>query len=97
MMEIALGSEVEDITTGFRGIVTNRTEYMNGCIQYFVEPPVDKKTHELCKGWHIDVQCLKVLSPGVSKEYPLNEVVVPLKAKRLVGGSRREKMKSKPN
>ena len=90
-MEIALGSEVEDITTGFKGIVTNRTEYMNGCIQYYVEPPVDKKTGELAKGWHIDVQCLKVLSAGVSKEYPLN-----LKLASVPDGSRHAEIESKP-
>ena len=93
-MEITLGSEVEDITTGFKGIVTNRTEYMNGCIQYYVEPPVDKKTGELAKGWHIDVQCLKVLSAGVSKEYPLNSTTTLVGVN--VGGSRHAEIESKP-
>ncbi len=37
-MSIPLGSAVEDVVSGFRGIVTSRCEYFNGCVQYGVQP-----------------------------------------------------------
>lgn len=36
------GDEVEDIASGFRGIVTSRTEYISGCVRYGVQPKVGK-------------------------------------------------------
>lgn len=41
-MEIALGTEVEDTLTGFKGIVTSRTQFLTGCARYGVQPRVDK-------------------------------------------------------
>ncbi len=38
-----LGEKVKDSVTGFKGIVTARLEYLNGCVQYCVEPKVDKE------------------------------------------------------
>lgn len=38
MRTIKLGSQVEDIVSGFEGIATARVEYLNGCIQYCVTP-----------------------------------------------------------
>lgn len=93
--EIPWGTEVQDITDGFKGIVTSRTEYWNGCVQYYVQPPVDKKTGEAMKGYGIDVQYLKIIGPGCSKKYPQNETVAPLKPAEP-GGPRRDKIESKP-
>lgn len=42
--KIGLGSKVKDPVTGFKGIVTSRTEYMNGCIRYGVTPKGDGST-----------------------------------------------------
>lgn len=39
---IKLGSEVEDVVTGFKGIITARAEYLNGCMRLYVQPKVDK-------------------------------------------------------
>lgn len=41
MFKIGLGSEVKDTVSGFAGVVISRTEYLNGCIRYGVQP---KKT-----------------------------------------------------
>jgi hypothetical protein len=41
-MDIALGSKVFDRITGFEGIAVARVEYINGCVQYCVQPRVDK-------------------------------------------------------
>lgn len=99
-MEIPLGSKVRDITSGFEGIVTSRTEQLNGCIQYYVEPPVDKKTGELGKGWSIDVESLKVISGGVVKELDANRLkmkkVVPI-AMQATGGAKTQKLDAKPS
>lgn len=92
-MEIPLGSKVEDITDGFIGIVTSRTEYMNGCIQYYVRPPVDKKTGDAKDGCHIDIENLKVIGVGCSKTHPRSKVV-PLE-RATAGGPRRKKTESK--
>jgi len=38
-----LGVKVKDAVTGFKGITTARIEYLNGCLQYCVEPKVGKE------------------------------------------------------
>ena len=59
--EIELGDKVQDIHTGFTGIVVAKTEFINGCVQFSVAPPWDKKStlsvEEVC----IDEQSLKIL------------------------------------
>lgn len=42
-MEISLGQTVTDKITGFKGVVTARCEYISGCDQALVSPPVDDK------------------------------------------------------
>ena len=37
---IKLGQQVRCIVTGFTGIAISRVEYLNGCVQYCVKPPV---------------------------------------------------------
>ena len=41
--QIELGDLVKDIVTGFQGVATTRSEYINGCVQYYVRP---QKLHE---------------------------------------------------
>lgn len=36
-----LGSEAVDTITGFKGRLTGRVQYITGCNQYVVSPPVD--------------------------------------------------------
>lgn len=43
MFKIGLGSEVKDKVSGFAGVVISRTEYLNACIRYGVQP---KKTQK---------------------------------------------------
>lgn len=38
-----LGEKVRDGVTGFKGVITARVEYLNGCLQYCVEPKVGKE------------------------------------------------------
>lgn len=61
MNVIKLGSQVKDIVTGLTGIATSRTEYLNGCIRYGVDPGVDKDGKSREAQW-VDVQQLVVLT-----------------------------------
>ncbi len=64
MSEIRLGVRAENIVTGFTGIVTSRVEYLNGCVQFCLAPPVDKdgKTVET---EYVDIQQLKYVDDGI--------------------------------
>jgi hypothetical protein len=42
MPRVALGRKVKDKVTGFAGIATARTEYMNGCVRVLVEAKCNK-------------------------------------------------------
>ena len=37
-MEVELGSKVKDKITGFKGVAVARCVYLNGCVQFEVEP-----------------------------------------------------------
>ena len=39
---VELGSRVKSNITGFCGIATARSEHINSCHRYWVQPPVDK-------------------------------------------------------
>ena len=62
--KIKLGSKVRDIVTGFEGIATARIRYLNGCIQYCVEPEVDKEG-KMPKHHYIDFGQLEVVRVGL--------------------------------
>ncbi len=50
-MSIKLGQMVKDVITGLRGVAVARIEYMNGFVQYEVQPPVDKDGKWLDGKW----------------------------------------------
>lgn len=60
---IELGSQVESNITGFKGIVTARSENLNGCCRYWVQPRVDKegKTPEGC--WYDEGELVVKAAP----------------------------------
>ncbi len=62
---IELGMSVKDRVTGFKGIVTARVEYLNGCVQYLVKPKVNKEGKFMDSEW-IDNQQLQVTGRGIS-------------------------------
>lgn len=39
---IALGVNAQDKVSGFKGVVTSRVEYLNGCKKVCLQPKVDK-------------------------------------------------------
>lgn len=60
---ITLGSKVRCVISGLEGIATARIEYINGCVQYCVKPPVqDGKSVE---AEYIDQQQLETVDGGV--------------------------------
>ena len=75
-MDIELGDKVKCKITGFEGRTVARTEFINGCIQYEVQPPYDKKTKKIPDGVGIDAQSLIVV-----------EKVNKPKKKRKTGGA----------
>ena len=52
MFEIELGVKVVSNTTGFKGVVTSRSEHLNGCNRYWVQPPCDKDGKLVDGAWH---------------------------------------------
>jgi len=58
---LAMGAKVKDKITGFTGTVTGRTEYITGCAQYLVQPPIDKEGKFVDARW-IDEDRLDALA-----------------------------------
>lgn len=46
-----LGDRAKDVITGFEGIVTGRCEYLTGCEQVLLIPPVDKDGKRVDGEW----------------------------------------------
>ena len=75
-MEFNLGDEVKCKVTGFRGVVTSKTVYLNGCKQAGVQAPlgkdgkwgenysIDESQLELIKAKKVDVEQKKVGGPS---------------------------------
>ena len=63
---IKLGQKAKDIITGFEGIITGRAQYIYGCDQYCLVPPViDGKPGE---GQWFDEGRLEIIGRGVLPE-----------------------------
>lgn len=59
-----LGTTQRDKITGFQGIVTGYCEYLSGCNQALLVPPVDEKGAARDSGWY-DVQRLEQVGSEV--------------------------------
>lgn len=77
--EIKLGMEVKDIVTGITGIATSRTDYLNGCVRYCIEPK-PKKDGSASDSFFCDEQQLVV----VKAVTPVTRHIAPTKT----GGAR---------
>lgn len=58
---VQLGDKVKCTVTGFAGIATAKHEYLNGCVQFTIRPPVDKDGN-LKEAQCFDVEQIKVVS-----------------------------------
>jgi len=61
-MEIELGDTVKDIHSGFTGVAINKTEFINGCVQYGVVAKCVK--NEEPKDIQVDGESLVVTKKG---------------------------------
>lgn len=71
-VKIKLGDKVRDLVTGYEGIATSRTEFMNGCVQYDVIGKLKKgEKSPDGVGASIDENNLEVIKKRVinSREY----------------------------
>lgn len=66
-LDIPLGSEVEDITSGIKGVVTLKTFYLNGCISYLVNIK-ETMIKPAAEAW-VDQHKLKVIGKGITQTY----------------------------
>lgn len=85
--ELALGTEVEDIVTGFKGIATSYVVYINGCIQVCIRgKAIDNKVNdESCV--YVDIQQARCVGEGVVKYYGFTASLVQ---ENIKGGPQRD-------
>lgn len=85
--EIELGDRVEDVISGFTGIVTARTKYLESCDQVAIRPEKLGDKGELLKAEWFDAPWVKVVKKGIHK--PKAAVETPA-GKRVSGGPARD-------
>jgi len=64
--QFGLGVQVRDRITGFTGYTTGRVEYLTGCAQYTVQPPV-KADGEFVEAHWFDEDRLEPLQGDLKK------------------------------
>jgi hypothetical protein len=74
--KFALGQEAKDAITGFKGIITGRIEYISGCLQYAISPPVKEDGSKRDGEW-FDEERLEIVGPGVTLASRLGGGPVP--------------------
>jgi len=55
-MHGTIGRHVKDRVTGFAGVVVGRVEYLTGCTQILVQPPVPEDKQEMPTSVWLDEQ-----------------------------------------
>ena len=65
--EIQLGDEVRCKITGFKGTVVERTEYINGCVQFGVLPKCGKDVSKMPDAISLDKQSLQIVKKKSKK------------------------------
>lgn len=55
-----LGWTAKDKITGFQGVITGRCEYLTGCNQVLLSPPVDEKGAHRDACWYDEQRCERV-------------------------------------
>lgn len=74
--DIMLGNEVEDLVTGFKGTVTERTTFLNGCVYFHVVPKA-KKGEDYPSGILLEHKRLKFVGKGVAHTVAVQPQVAP--------------------
>jgi len=69
MSDINLGDKVVDTVTGLKGTAITKIEFLNGCIQFQVQPKGITSEGKIMESEYIDQQQLELVSkPKVKKE-----------------------------
>lgn len=63
---IELGQKAEDKITGFYGTITGRSQFLTGCDQYCLAPPITPGANEIKQSEWFDEGRIKILGPGVT-------------------------------
>ncbi len=72
MIEFKLSAKLKDTLSGFEGCATARLETIDGCVQYHIQPPVDKDGKKP-DGEYIDWQRLEqVAEPTIDVIKPIS-------------------------
>lgn len=61
MERIEMGDKVRDNITGFIGVVIGKTQYITGCNQVLVQPPIKQEDGSFVEGRWIDEERLEVV------------------------------------
>lgn len=69
---IKLGQTVKCRVTGFSGIVTGHANYLSGCDQFLVAPPVDKDGNWKEGHWFDEQRLIVTDENALSYENPKN-------------------------
>jgi len=62
---IELGCKARDVVTKFTGIVVGRTEWLNGCVRYALQPDKLDKDGKAVESMWVDIEQLEVIPGGV--------------------------------
>ena len=63
----SLGNIVRDCVTGFEGMIDSRTQWLNGCIRYSVQPQKLTKDGDPVKNIWVDEEQLVLINPTASE------------------------------
>jgi hypothetical protein len=63
---IELGQKAEDKITGFYGVITGRAQYLTGCDQYCLQPPIRPDINEIIKPEWFDEGRIRILAKGIT-------------------------------
>ena len=88
MSDICLGDKVKDKVTGFVGVATCRTEFLNGCVQFGIAPKVGKD-NKMPEPVDIDEDSLIIVKRKMSIWQVKKEVKKRMKRKVPDGGANR--------
>ncbi len=73
-----MGEMAKDVVTGFTGIITARVEFLTGCNQYVLNPPMKKGDKETLKTEQFDENRL-VIVPGKAIRLPEDPAPRPVR------------------
>lgn len=85
---VELGDQAKDPVTGFEGIVTEKTVFLNGCTQIGLTPKIDKTTGNRRDKEAFPAARVKLIKRGVHTSQQLKEADKPTQ-KSVPGGPMR--------